>query len=146
MDFINRLIYALTVSHPLHPMIVHFPIALTGAAAFFILLALWKRSPFFEQAAFANISLAAVSTVAAAITGMMDNVSTYDGAAPNARVKIMLATLLFIITTATAILRIRNPKLFETSSSKLLYVTAYFVSFALAVVLGFLGGVILYGF
>ena len=146
MTFINRLIHALTVTHPLHPMIVHFPIALTGAAAFFILLALWKRNSFLEQAAFANISLAAVSTVAAAITGMMDNISNYQGAAPNANVKIILATLLFIITTATAILRIRNARLFETPSSKPWYVAAYFASFALAAVLGFLGGVILYGF
>ena len=146
MTFINRLIHALTVTHPLHPMIVHFPIALTGAAAFFILLALWKHNSFLEQAAFANISLAAVSTVAAAITGMMDNISNYQGAAPNANVKIILATLLFIITTATAILRVRNAKLFETPSSKPWYVAAYFASFALAAVLGFLGGVILYGF
>ena len=51
MDFFSRLITALTVTHPLHPMIVHFPIALTGAAAFFILLALWRRSPVLEQAA-----------------------------------------------------------------------------------------------
>ena len=48
MDFFSRLITALTVTHPLHPMIVHFPIALTGAAAFFILLALWRRSPVLE--------------------------------------------------------------------------------------------------
>ncbi|MBI3175863.1 MAG: hypothetical protein HYZ25_19245 [Chloroflexi bacterium] len=146
MDFFNRLITALTVTHPLHPMIVHFPIALTGAAAFFILLALWKRSAMLEQAAFANIALASVSTLAAAATGMMDNISNYDGAAPNASIKIALATLLLILTSATAILRARNSNLFETPSSKPWYVAAYFVSFGLAAVLGFLGGVILYGF
>lgn len=146
MDFFNRLITALTVTHPLHPMIVHFPIALTGAAAFFILLALWKRSAMLEQAAFANIALASVSTLAAAVTGMMDNISNYDGAAPNASIKIALATLLLILTSATAILRARNSNLFETPSSKPWYVAAYFVSFGLAAVLGFLGGVILYGF
>ncbi len=146
MDFLNRLFTALTVTHPLHPMIVHFPIALTGAGAFFILLALWKRSAMLEQAAFANIALASLSTLAAAVTGMMDNASTYDGDAPNAGVKIILATLLLIVTGVTAILRSRNPKLFETPSSKPWYVTAYFVSFGLAAVLGFLGGVILYGF
>lgn len=146
MDFFNRLITALTVTHPLHPMIVHFPIALTGAAAFFILLALWKRSAMLEQAAFANIALASVSTLAAAATGMMDNISNYDGAAPNASIKIALATLLLILTSATAILRARNSNLFETPSSKPWYVAAYFTSFGLAAVLGFLGGVILYGF
>jgi len=146
MDFFSRLITALTVTHPLHPMIVHFPIALTGAAVFFILLALWKRSAMLEQAAFANIALASVSTLVAAITGMMDNISNYDGAAPNVSVKITLATLLLILTSATAILRARNPNLFETPSRKPWYVAAYFTSFGLAAVLGFLGGVILYGF
>ncbi len=146
MDFFSRLITALTVTHPLHPMIVHFPIALTGAAAFFILLALWKRSAMLEQAAFANIALASVSTLVAAVTGMMDNISNYDGAAPNASVKIILASLLLILTSAAAILRLRNPNLFETPSSKPWYVAAYFTSFGLAAALGFLGGVILYGF
>jgi uncharacterized membrane protein len=145
MDFIARLIHALTEVHPLHTMVVHFPIALTGAALFFILLALWKRSDVLEQAAFANISLAAVSTIVAAITGMHDNLALYDGAAPNASVKIMLATTLFLITMLTALARWRNPQLFH-AASKTFYVAAYFVSFALASTLGFLGGVILYGF
>jgi uncharacterized membrane protein len=145
MDFINRLIHALTEVHPLHTLIVHFPIALTAAAFFFVLLALWLRKDSLEQVAFANISLAAVSTVVAAITGMRDNLAFYDGSAPNASVKMLLATILFFVATATALARWRNPNLFHTSF-KWLYVTAYFVSFALAAVLGFLGGVILYGF
>ena len=144
MDFLNRLITALTETHPLHPMIVHFPIGLTGAALFFILLALWRNKEFFEQAAFANIALATVSTLAAGLTGMYDNQINYVGDAPNAGLKMMLATILLIVTTVTAIARWRNPDLFN--KSKALYVGAYFVSFGLAATLGFLGGVILYGF
>ncbi len=145
MDFINRLVHALTEVHPLHTLVVHFPIALTASAFFFVLLALWRRKDSLEQVAFANISLAAVSTVVAAITGMQDNLAFYEGGAPNASVKILLATILFLVTTATALARWRNPNLFHTPL-KWLYVTAYFVSFALASALGFLGGVILYGF
>jgi uncharacterized membrane protein len=145
MDFINRLVYALTQVHPLHTMVVHFPIALTGAALFFVLLALWRRSDILEQAAHANISLAAVSTIVAAFTGMRDNIAFYDGAAPNVSIKMALATLLFIVATVTAVARWRNPNLFH-SPSKALYVAAYGVSFALSATLGFLGGVILYGF
>ena len=144
MDLINRIIHALTQVHPIHPMLVHFPIALTGAALFFILLALWKNKEFFEQAAFANIALATVSTLAAGITGLYDNQVNYVGDAPNAGLKITLASLLLLVTTLTAVTRWRKPDLFE--KSKALYVSAYFVSFGLALVLAFLGGVILYGF
>lgn len=144
MDLINSIIHAITEVHPIHPMVVHFPIALTGAALFFILLALWKNKEFFEQAAFANIALATVSTVVAGITGMYDNQINYIGDAPNAGLKMILAIALFVITTVTTIARLKKNDLFETS--KALYITAYFVSFVLALVLAFLGGVILYGF
>ena len=144
MDFFSRLITAITETHPIHPMVVHFPIALTGAGALFILLALWKNKEFFEQAAFANIALATVSTIVAGITGLYDNQINYVGDAPNAGFKIILAIALFLVTTVTAIARWKKPDLFD--KSKALYVAAYFVSFALALILAFLGGVILYGF
>lgn len=144
MDFFSRLITALTETHPIHPMVVHFPIALTGAALFFTLLALWKKKNFFEQVAFANIALATVSTIVAGITGMYDNQVNYVGDAPNAGLKIILAITLFLVTTITTLVRWKKPDLFDTS--KALYVLAYFVSFGLAITLAFLGGVILYGF
>jgi len=145
MDFFNRLFIALTQLHPLHPMFVHFPIALTGAAFFFILLAYWRKSKTLEQVAFANISLAAVSTVVAGVTGMLDNIKNYEGAAPNANDKIILAIFLFLLTTSISVMRYRNPDMF-TKSNGLLYAGAYGLSFATALVLAFLGGVILYGF
>lgn len=145
MDFFNRLFAALTELHPTHPMIVHFPIALTGAAFLFILLAYWRNSPSLEQAAFANISLAAISTIVAGATGMMDNMKNYEGAAPNAGTKIVLAIVLFLLTTGISLTRYRKPELFQ-KGNRLLYVGAYGLSFAIAVVLAFLGGVILYGF
>lgn len=145
MEFINRLIHALTELHPTHPMVVHFPIALTGAAFLFILLAYWRNNSMLEFTAFANIVLAALSTIAAGITGVMDNANTYDGAAPNAGTKIALAVLLFLLTTGISVTRYRNPQLFQTAN-KFLYIAAYGVSFAIALVLAFLGGVILYGF
>ena len=144
MAFLKELIHALTQVHPLHPMFVHFPIALTGAAFLFILLAYWRKNPILEQAAFANISLAALSTVVAGITGYMDNIKNYSGTAPNASIKIMLATILLIITTSVSIIRYRNPQLFNTGN-RILYIAAYGISFAIALVLAFLGGVILYG-
>lgn len=145
MDFINRLIHALTELHPTHPMLVHFPIALTGAAFLFILLAYWRNNASLEQAAFANIVLASLGTIAAGITGIMDNASNYEGDAPNAGTKIILALSLLVLTAGISIVRFRNPELFR-KANRFLYITSYGASFAIALVLAFLGGVILYGF
>jgi uncharacterized membrane protein len=145
MDLINRIIHALTELHPTHPMVVHFPIALTGAAFLFILLAYWRNSASLEQAAFANIVLAMLGTIAAGFTGIMDNVNNYEGAAPNAGTKIMLASLLLLLTAGISLVRYRNPDLFRRAN-RFLYIASYGASFAIALVLAFLGGVILYGF
>ena len=145
MNLIQSIFHAFTQVHPPHMFIVHFPIALTGAALFFILLAIWKRNKILEQVSFANISLAAVSTIVAALFGIRDNIVFYHGGAPNHVAKIILASTLFIVTTITAIARWNNKELFYSKSTKALYVAAYFVSFAIASVLGFLGGVILFG-
>lgn len=145
MDFINRVMHALTELHPTHPMVVHFPIALSGAAFLFILLAYWKRSTTLEQTAFANITLASISTIVAGITGYIDNIKNYIGDAPNASTKIVLAILLFFLTTAISVVRYRNPDLFQ-KANPFLYIASYGISFGIALVLAFLGGVILYGF
>jgi uncharacterized membrane protein len=131
--------------HPIHPMVVHFPIGLTGAAAFFILLALWKKNKILEQIAFADIALASVSTLVAGITGMRDNIANFNGAAPNVGWKIALAIILLVVTALTSYFRWKDDKLFEKPSTRALYVAAYFVSFALAAMLGFLGGIIVFG-
>ena len=145
MDFINRFITAITQIHPTHPMFVHFPIALTGAAFFFILLAWWRNSSSLEQTAFANMVLAAISTIVAGVTGYLDNIENYEGNAPNATVKITLATVLFLLTTGISILRWRNPDIFN-KGNRFLYSASYGLSFLIALTLAFLGGIILYGF
>ena len=145
MEFIQRIIHALTELHPTHPMFVHFPIALTGAAFFFILLAYWRKSAALEQTAFANMALASVSTIVAGVTGYLDNIRNYQGEAPNASVKITLAVILFLLTTSISLIRYRNPEIF-TKGNGIVYAASYGLSFFIAFVLAFLGGIILYGF
>ena len=145
MELIARIFHALTELHPTHPMLVHFPIALTGAAFLFILLAYWRKSSSLEQAAFANIVLACLGTIAAGATGYLDNLKNYDGAAPNAGAKIILATLLFLLTAGLSLVRYRNPNLFQ-KANRWLYMASYGIPFAIALTLAFLGGIILYGF
>lgn len=145
MDLLGRVINALINVHPLHSMVVHFPIGLTGAALLFIVLALWWRNESLEKSAFFTITLAAISTVVAAITGIRDNLVRFDGDAPLANVKIFLGITLFVLTTITVLSRRRQPEILWTPSTMVLYLAAFFASFTLAVVLGFIGGVILYG-
>ena len=142
---IGRIFNALVNIHPWHSMTVHFPIGLTGAALLFLLLALWRKNESFEHAAFFAISLAAVSTVVAGITGMRDNIVRFEGAAPLVPVKIPLAITLLLLTTVTVISRWRQREILWKPSTMVLYLSAFIGSFALASVLGFLGGVILYG-
>jgi uncharacterized membrane protein len=146
MDFILRIYHDLTHVHPPHPMVVHFPIALTGAALFFILLALWRRSHICEQIAFADLALATVCAIPAAAFGIRDNIILFGGKAPNHDAKIILAIIFFLISTVTIGVRWKRKIMFQDKASQLFYAAACFICFALVAVLAFLGGVITYGF
>ncbi len=145
MDLIQKIIHALLVVQPPHPIFVHFPIALITAGLFFILVALWRKDDLFEKIAFADIALAAVSIIVAASFGIRDNLVFYKGGAPNHIAKIVIASVLFVLTGTMSILRWKNPGLFH-SRNKALYVAGHFAAFALVAVQGFLGGIIVYGF
>ncbi len=145
MSLIDQIFFALTHLHPPHIMFVHFPIGLTGGAAFFMLLALWRKDEILEKIAFADIALAAPAVIVAMSFGIRDNIHFYNGLAPNHIAKIVLASTLFVLTAGTAYARWKNPNLFHTRVKDVFYKAAFFVSFAISIVLGFLGGVIVYG-
>lgn len=145
MDVIGQIINAILNVHPLHSPIVHFPIGLTGGALVFIVLARWRRNESMEHAAFYMIALAALSTIAAGVTGMRDNLVRFEGSAPLVLPKIILAITLFSLTTVTAVSRWRNREVLWSPRTTVLYMGAFAGSFLIAVTLGFMGGVILYG-
>jgi uncharacterized membrane protein len=145
MAFFNEIIHAFLVVQPPHPLFVHFPIALISSALFFLLLAFWRKSDLLEKIAFANMCLAAVSIIVAGIVGYRDSLVIFKGTAPNHVAKIVIASTLFVLTSAIALLRWKNPDLFH-SRYKVLYLIAHFVCFALVAVQGFLGAIIVYGF
>jgi hypothetical protein len=74
-----------------------------------------------------------------------DNLVRFEGEAPLVSVKIFLAVTLLILTTVTAVSRWRQKEILWKPSTTVLYLAAFVGSFGLSVVLGFLGGVILYG-
>lgn len=141
---IGEIIHAVIFVHPPHTLVVHFPIALISAGLFFILLALIMKKDLLEKIAFADLALGAVSTLVAGALGIRDNIVFYHGGAANHVMKIILASILLVITAVTAIFRWRNLGLFH-SRVKWLYVVSYAISFILVTYLGFLGGVIIFG-
>jgi uncharacterized membrane protein len=142
---INQIINAIVNIHPWHSMTVHFPIGLTGAAFLFILLARWRRNESLEHAAFFVIALAAISTIVAALTGLRDNQVRFEGTAPYVTIKIFLGITLFLLTTSLAVTRWRKREVLWSPATTVLYLVGFAGSFLLAMTLGFLGGVILYG-
>jgi len=145
MALIKEIIHALLVVQPPHPIFVHFPIALISTSLFFLLLAFWRKSDLLEKIAFANICVACVSILVAGFFGIRDNLVLFKNTAPNHNAKIVIASTLFVLTGAIALLRWRMPDLYQ-GRYKWLYLLAHFVCFALVAVQGFLGGIIVYGF
>ena len=86
-----------------------------------------------------------MSTIFAALMGIRDNLVFYNGNSANPVAKIILASTLFLLTLVTALTRWRRPHIFHAKTASVFYILSYFVSFAIAMVLGFLGGVIIYG-
>jgi uncharacterized membrane protein len=142
---ITQIVNAIVNIHPWHSMVVHFPIGLTGAALLFIVLARWRRNESLEHAAFYVIALAAVGTIVAAATGLRDNQVRFEGTAPYVPVKIFLGSTLFLLTTSIAVTRWRKREMLWNPATTVLYLAGFAGSFLLAIALGFLGGVILYG-
>lgn len=58
--------------YPLHPLLVHFPIALWASASLWDLLALWQEQPFWWAMAFWSLVAGLVMAVPAALAGLSD--------------------------------------------------------------------------
>ena len=146
MEFVNRVVNAVVHLHPWHALIVHFPVALTAVGLLFIFLALWRRSERYEYFAFLNMVLVAISTPVAGLAGLRDHFVRFGGETPHVNAKIFLGSSLLLLASVTALARYRKTDVLWNPSSRILYVSAYVGGFLLATVLGFIGGVILYGF
>ena len=145
MNILEQIVNAIVNVHPWHSMVVHFPIAFTGGALLFLVLARWRRNESLEQAAFFVITLAAAGTILAGVTGLRDNAVRFEGDAPFVPVKVFLALTLLILTGGLSISRWRKREVLWNPATTVVYLAGFAASFALALTLAFLGGVILYG-
>ena len=146
MSFLERVIDALVNLHPWHTIVVHFPAAFAVVGVLCILYALWRRSELFEKFAFFCMAITAAGTAAAGLAGLRDNLVHFDGNTPYLNVKIFLAVSLLLLSSAAALARWRRPDLLWSPSTRILYASAFVGASLLAIVLGFVGGSIVYGF
>jgi uncharacterized membrane protein len=133
------------VSHPLHPRLVHFPIALSYLGLLLVVVAWLRKDAFFERVAFYVMALLTLSVIPAALTGILENQTLYVGNAPNGSLKVALAAALFLIAAAATLWRWRQPQLLNVSVMAWFYVLAFAVCVGLTTFLGALGGIIVWG-
>jgi uncharacterized membrane protein len=133
------------LTHPYHPRVIHFPIALSYLGVIVVLLAWWRRDSFWDRVAFYTMILVALTTVLAGLTGMLENQRFYAGNAPNSTLKVGLSILLLLISAGAAFWRWRQPEILSNSPGKYLYVLAFFICAGLTTLLGSLGGIIVWG-
>lgn len=145
-ELIATVARAVFVTHPLHSMTVHFPIALSMVGLLFVVLALVKNDPAMEQAAFVCLALTAVTGLLAAFTGYRDVLVRFDGEAQYVGAKAFLGATLILLSGGMAFAQCRRSRLLWDPSTMVLYVSGFVGAVALTSVLGFLGGVILYGY
>lgn len=95
---------ALLAKHAQHVVLIHFPIALFMASAFFDLLARWRRDTALAAAAYFNLLGAAVTVVPTIVTGLLAWQWLLEGERPrgNLRLHMILAfsscALIWILT------------------------------------------------
>lgn len=63
--------------HPLHPAVVHFPIALLGTSLVFDLVGVFRDEPIWWTISFWNLALGLVAAGVAAITGLADSMGIW---------------------------------------------------------------------
>lgn len=141
----SGLLETIFVTHPLHAIFVHFPVAFSVASLLFAGIALRERSEAFERAAWYCLVLTAATSVLAAFSGYRDVLVRFEGEAPLVAEKAFLGVTLILLTGLLAFARARREDLLWNPRTVVLYMSGMVGAVALTTTLGLLGGVILYG-
>jgi uncharacterized membrane protein len=100
------------LGHPVHPMLVTFPIGLWTAAVVFDLIQLTSGNEVFGEVAYWNIVAGSIGAVLAAVTGLVD----WTGIPANTRAKRVgllhagLNTLALLLFVVAWLVRMDNPR------------------------------------
>jgi uncharacterized membrane protein len=130
------------VSHPLHPALVHFPVAGWSLATAADVASLWLGEPAWRFAAI-SMSAGCVVALAAMAAGLWEFAKLRDGhpALPVANRHMLFALAAFCAYASSLLLRWSNGELHAPGMPAL---AASIVGFALLGVTGWLGGKLVY--
>jgi uncharacterized membrane protein len=133
--------------HPIHPMVVHFPIALLIISVLFDSMATRWRHKSFQDAGFYTLLAGLVGAAAAVITGAIAEEAAENRGIPESVLEIHeglgYATLLFFIGLLALRLLMRWKLMRDMPA---LYLTMGFVGVVILTVTGYVGGSLVFDF
>lgn len=132
---------------PFHPRLVHFPIALSLAGAFFVVLGLLRRQERWIGYGQTTLLLGWLSIMAAVVSGLIDQTSAPNNAAVAAVInQHITAGIALVITVGLALYwPLRNKRLWS-SPARWGYVALLVVIVVLVLIEAWLGGKLVYHF
>lgn len=133
------------VGRPLHPMFVHFPIALYLLGVLLTLGYLWRRTPDYERFAYWAFLLAWVAVAVAALAGLIDLGSLAPDDPRRAVINnhITSGVALLIINGLVLYFRFRWPDVLA-GSRRWVYLALMVTGIVAVVLTGWLGGKLVY--
>jgi len=138
-DSVYKLLDQLGYQHPIHPAIVHIPIGLIVAALLFRIAAALFRQPVLGRTALHCTILAAIFLLPTILFGFMDWQHFYAGAwLSPIKIKLVLAVILTVLVFGNIFLA------YKKGVESGIVLLNYLVSFAVVVVLGYVGGGLIY--
>jgi uncharacterized membrane protein len=133
------------IGRPLHPMFVHFPIALYLLGVLLTLGYLWRRNPDYERFAYWAFLLAWVAVAVAALAGLVDLGSLAPDDPRRAVINnhITSGVALLIINGLVLYFRFRWPDVLA-GSRRWVYLALVVAGIVAVVLTGWLGGKLVY--
>ena len=133
------------MNHPIHPILVHFPIALLFTSVFFDLIAMITKRDSFRQSGFWLLILGWISGLAATVSGFLSEDAVKKIGVPETAIDRHETFAIATMIVFALLLLVRLVGKFSPASRKnLVYTIGTFIGLALLSIAGYLGGDLVY--
>lgn len=131
---------------PIHPKVVHFPIALYLTGALAVVVYLWRREEMWERFSTTLLFLGWLGNIVAALTGLVDagQLAPSDPRWQTLNQHITAGVLMWIVFGLALYQKLRYPGCLDTPARRWRYVGLIALGVLVVVVDGFIGGKLVY--